>query len=125
MHMKYKRNEHRLDKINRLIKEEVGKIILKELDMDRNMLVTITQVKTSSDLARATIFFSTLDAAREQEACMILEKSAGDIQFVLHRKLRMRPVPRIRFSVDAGAKVEQRLYDILSPSHNDHGEIRE
>lgn len=122
--MEYKRNEHRLDKINRLIKEEVGKIIIKELDMDKDMLVTVTRVKTSSDLAHAAVFFSTLSAAREQEAQAILQKSAGDIQFVLNRKLRMRPVPKIRFTVDASTKVEQRLYDILSASHDDDREIR-
>lgn len=123
--MEYKRSEHRLDKINRLIKEEVGKIILKELDIDRNMLVTVTQVKTSSDFAHASVFFSTLDSAREQEAQILLEKSAGDIQFALNRKLRMRPVPRIRFAADASVKVERRLHDILSHSNNNNGEIRE
>lgn len=105
---------HRLEKINRLIKEEVSKIILKEFDIDKDLLLTVTQVKTSSDFAHATIYVSTIIKAREQEMLETLEHSAGDIQYVLNRKLRMRPVPRIRFAIDTSYEKEQRLYDILA-----------
>ncbi|MBI1755080.1 30S ribosome-binding factor RbfA [Candidatus Azambacteria bacterium] len=122
--MERERDIHRLDKINRLLKEEVGKIILKELDLDRNALVTITQVKTSSDLAHATIFFSTLAKTQEKETLAALEKGVYEIQHILNRKLRMRPVPKIRFAPDASVDVEHRLYDILSNPHDDSKEIR-
>lgn len=105
---------HRLEKISQLIKEEVGKIILKELDIDKDLLLTITHVKTSSDLAHATIYISTIIKTREEETLEALKHSAGDIQYILNRKLRMRPVPRIRFAIDTTYEKEQRLYDILA-----------
>lgn len=117
---------HRLEKISQLIKEEVGKIILKELDIDNNLLLTITQVTTSSDLGHATISVSTILKEREQEMLDELHHRAGDIQYILNRKLRMRPVPRIRFAIDTTYEKEQRLYDILAVTEkeehdaNDH-----
>ena len=87
---------------------------MKELDIDKDLLLTVTDVKISSDLAHATIFISTIIKAREEETLAALRHSAGDIQYILNRKLRMRPVPRIRFAIDATYEKEQRLYDILS-----------
>lgn len=105
---------HRVEKISELIKEEVSKIILKELDIDKNILLTVTHVKTSSDLAHATIYVSAILKEKEQEALEELQYNAGAIQHILNRKLRMRPVPRIRFAIDTTYEKEQRLYDILS-----------
>lgn len=117
---------HRVEKISELIKEEVSKIILKELDIDKNILLTVTHVKTSSDLAHATIYVSAILKEKEQEALEELQYNAGAIQHILNRKLRMRPVPRIRFAIDTTYEKEQRLYDILSRTEkeehddNDH-----
>lgn len=113
-----KQKTHRLEKINQLLKEEVGHIILKDLDIDKRSFITLTRVETSSDLAHATIFFSTLASAHEHEALTALLKNTPFIQRELNRKLRMRPVPKIRFALDASLKKEQRLYDILSNSHD-------
>lgn len=121
--MERKQNTHRLEKINQLLKEEAGVIILKDLDLDKRAFITLTRVETSSDLAHATIFFSTLSSAYEAETLETLQKSTPYIQRELNHKLRMRPVPKIRFAPDASVKKEQRLYDILSSSH-DHEEPR-
>ncbi|MBI5913421.1 30S ribosome-binding factor RbfA [Candidatus Azambacteria bacterium] len=110
---------HRVEKINELIKEEISKLILKELDIDKDLLLTVTNVKTSSDLAHATIYISTIIKEREEETLAILRHSAGDIQYMLNRKLRMRPVPRIRFAIDTTYEKEQRLYDILSSTEKE------
>lgn len=117
---------HRVEKISELIKEEVAKIILKELDIDKNLLLTVTHVKTSSDLAHATIFISTIVKENEEEILEELQYNAGAIQYILNRKLRMKPVPRIRFAIDVAHEKEQRLYDILARTEkeehnaNDH-----
>lgn len=111
---------HRLEKVNQLLKEELGQLILKELDLDKNLFLTITRVDTSSDFTHATVFFSTLVRSGERMALHALEKNVGAIQRLLNRKLRMRPVPRIRFAPDALLRKEERLYDLLSTSHDTH-----
>lgn len=116
--MEEKRNAHRLEKINQLLKREIGNIILKELDVDKNLFITVTRVDTSADITHATIFFSTLEQSGETEALAALGKNVYTIQHILNRKLRMRPVPKIRFSLDNSLKTEQHLYDILSSHDN-------
>ncbi len=113
---------HRVEKISELIKEEVGKIILKEVDIDKDILLTVTHVRTSSDLAHATIYISTILKEKEQETLEELQHNAGAIQYILNRKLRMRPVPRIRFAIDATYEKEQRLYDILATTEKEEHE---
>lgn len=117
---------HRVEKINEVIKEEISKIILREIDIDKNILLTVTHVKTSSDLMHATIYISAILKDKEQEALEELQHNAGALQYILNRKLRMKPVPRIRFAIDTTYEKEQRLYDILSRTEkeehddNDH-----
>lgn len=117
---------HRVEKINEVIKEEISKIILREIDIDKNILLTVTHVKTSSDLMHATIYISAILKDKEQEALEELQHNAGALQYILNRKLRMKPVPRIRFAIDTTYEKEQRLYDILSHTEkeehddNDH-----
>ena len=110
---------HRQEKIAQLVKEEVGKIILKDLDIDQNFLLTITNVKVSSDLAHATISISTLTTEQEQEALAILKANVRDIQRALNRKMRTRPVPKIVFAIDLKYEREHRLHDILSHLNED------
>jgi len=65
---------HRIEKVNQLVKEEVGKIILRDLDVSKNTLLTITSTKTSSDLKHATVFISTIDKEKAKSALFELEK---------------------------------------------------
>lgn len=112
--MEEQRPGHRQEKIAELVKEEIGKIIIKDLDIDPSFLLTITSVKVSSDLAHATIFISTLSPEQEQEALAMLKHNVGDIQRALNRKMRTRPVPKIVFAIDVKYEKEQHLQEILS-----------
>ena len=82
-----------------LIRDELGKIVDRDVEFPEGSLVTITRVETSSDLRYATVFISILNADPSRVLEM-LDKNVYPIQQRLNRKLRMRPVPRIRFVVD-------------------------
>ena len=41
------------------------------------------------------------------------------MQYLLNRKLRMRPVPKIIFKLDAAFEKENKLYEILSDIEKD------
>jgi len=48
----------RIPKINELIKREISKIILKEVEFPPKILVTVTRVDTSPDLKTSQTFIS-------------------------------------------------------------------
>jgi len=104
---------NRLDKINELVKQEVGKIMLKEIDIPNNVLVTITKSKTEPNLRKATIYFTTLPQGMSPTVLRELELNIYDIQKALNRKLHMKPVPRIEFKTDKQAQAEQKIFEIL------------
>ena len=63
------------------------------------MMVTVSRVSVSQDGLHANIFFTVLGGA-EEDALAMLEKNVYDIQQLINRHLRMRPVPKIRFAID-------------------------
>ena len=87
------------EKLNMLLRDELGKIIDREIEFPEGSLVTITHVVASPDLRYATVLLSILNADLDRVLEM-LDKNVYSIQQQLNRKLRMRPVPRIRFAVD-------------------------
>lgn len=102
----------RIEKINNLLREEISKILIEDTEIPEENLVTITKVFTSSDSHYATIFISILGKDPRQSLENI-EKSTYHIQQLLNRRLRMRPVPKVRFVVDKEAfkreKIERSL----------------
>ena len=82
-----------------LLRDELGKIIDRSIEFPEDSLVTITRIVTSPDLRYATVFLSILNADSNR-VLEILGKNVYSIQQHLNRKLRMRPVPRIRFAID-------------------------
>jgi ribosome-binding factor A len=91
---------HRLERVGELIHHQLGEIFLTEVEFPRNCLVTITLVQVSKDLRHATVWVSVLPGMYTGKALEALKKAAGHIQFVLNKKLSMKPLPRVLFKID-------------------------
>jgi ribosome-binding factor A len=108
----------RVQRVNELIKEEVGQIILKEFGFPTNVLVTLTRVEVTPNLIEARIYISTMPQGRGAEILQILNSRVYEVQRKLNRRLNMRPMPKIMFieeraTVEAG-RVEELLEQIKS-----------
>lgn len=104
---------NRIARINELLKEELSKIIIQEVDIDSGTLITITKVDTSRDLRYATILISILPDIKSGSTLKILTKQIYKIQQLLNEKLSMKPVPRIKFVLDSGGKHYSELEKII------------
>lgn len=89
----------RREKLSTLFREELSKIIDRELDFPGQNLVTVTKVVISEDNHYATVFVSILGREPE-ESLELIKKNVYAIQQILNRRVRMRPVPRISFAFD-------------------------
>ena len=107
---------NRIDRVNSLIQEELGKIVLKDVELPSNTLATITGVKTSVDLANASVYVSVIPQGMAKRVVEILNKIIYGLQQSLNGKLKMRPVPKIRFmeerQADKAARIEELLEDV-------------
>ncbi|MDD4996072.1 MAG: 30S ribosome-binding factor RbfA [Patescibacteria group bacterium] len=90
----------RAKKIDELIKREMSKIFLKEIEPPEGSLVTITQVETSQDLLESKIWVSVFPIFFAKQILKEINKKIGHLQGLLNRRLIIYPLPRIRFVLD-------------------------
>jgi len=104
---------HRIEQVNELVKQEISRLLVSHLEMPLNSLVTVIDVETSRDLRHANVFISVLPISQTGTALKRLRAQIGILQFELNRRLRFKPLPRIRFVVDrteaTAAEVEKIL----------------
>ena len=106
----------RIERLQIKIREELGKIIIKEFDFAFGTLVTITRVELSEDLTAVRIYISVMPERNEQDVLTEMNKEIYVVQQKFNKKMEMRPVPRIRFLLDEtvreAAKIEENLYNL-------------
>lgn len=93
----------RIQQVNELIKRELSQILLKEMDLDvddqslKDVLVTVTRVETSDNLSQAKVYISVMPEDRAKRILGILERKIYYLQQKINKRLKMRPVPQIKF----------------------------
>lgn len=110
----------RREKVKVLLCEVIAQILARDFQFPEGALITVTRVEISDDLFHASAFVSVLgrNDAEEKNVLDILARSAGEVQQILNRKLRMRPVPRIVFAIDQNEKKRERVEKLLSKEKN-------
>jgi len=103
-----------VQRINEVIKEEMAKTILKEIDFPDNTLVTITRVETTGNLIKSKIFVSTMPDKNREKVLKILKSRVYFLQKILNKKMRMRPVPQIEFLEEQKTKEAGEIEELLA-----------
>lgn len=103
----------RLPRVNSLIKNELSRIILKELDLSRDILVTLTRVETAPNLSDARIYISVLPDEKSDKIFRLLNKMVYFLQKKLDKRLRMRPIPKIIFFKEEKTEEADKIEEIL------------
>ncbi|MDP3052796.1 MAG: 30S ribosome-binding factor RbfA [bacterium] len=87
-------------RVANLIQEELGKIILREMEFPVSTLVTITNVEVLRDLSQAKIKLGVIPASEALKVLEILSSYRPLLQGMLLRKINIKPMPRIEFLLD-------------------------
>lgn len=103
----------RITKLNDLLRDEVGQILADEFIQDKNTLVTVTGADVSRTLEHATIGISVYPLSKSEDTLSKIKKHIYPIQQVLNKRLRMRPVPKIRFEIDRSQEQAERIEKLL------------
>ncbi|OIP78076.1 MAG: ribosome-binding factor A [Candidatus Portnoybacteria bacterium CG_4_8_14_3_um_filter_44_10] len=104
---------YRIEKVNSLLTEEVAKILLKELEFPRGVLVSVTHAEATPDMREAKIFISVLPFEKHPRILEILGKNIYWIQQILNKRLVMRPMPKIIFKIDSSIEEMDNLNRLL------------
>jgi len=104
---------NRIKRVNALIKDELGKILLKDIDFPQGVLVTITRVDSSPNLSQAKVYISVMPGKKIDKVSKILNRRIYNIQQTLNRRLKMRPIPRIEFQKEEKTEEAARVEELL------------
>lgn len=103
----------RSQRVSKLIREQLGELILREVDLPADALATITDVEVDKKLEHAKVKVSVIPSDRAAAVMERFDKQAGHLQHLLMKKINIKPMPRIAFAIDRGyenaAQVEKRL----------------
>lgn len=105
--------EVRIRKINKLILQQVGKILLQEVHLQTKAMITVKKVSTTKDLTYADVWISIMPETSEEDVLAELDRQIGDIQHLLNRKLSLRFVPWVRFKIDDSEEKAQHLHTLI------------
>jgi ribosome-binding factor A len=108
----------RMRRVNAAVREVLSEAV-GELKDPRIGFVTVTGVKTTSDLRQAVVFVSVLGGERKREQSIEgLQAAHGLLQAKIATELRLKRTPQLTFeydpSVERGVRMTQ-LIDELAP----------
>ncbi|MGD8362338.1 MAG: 30S ribosome-binding factor RbfA [Gemmatimonadota bacterium] len=109
---------YRSSRLNEQFKREISDILARKVRDPRIGHVLVTEVRVTSDLWVAKVFFRLLDAHRDRkEVTDGLEAAAPFVRKELGRVLRIRRIPELRFqydsTLDSAIRIEEVLREVL------------
>lgn len=109
-------------RVNEAVREVLGEALNQDLKDPRVGFVTVTEVRTSSDLRHARVFVSVYGTPAEQEASLEGLRSAhGILQGRIARELRLKRTPALEFTLDdtaqRAARLERLIEDVTEDEH--------
>ncbi|MBI3750409.1 MAG: 30S ribosome-binding factor RbfA [Chloroflexi bacterium] len=105
----------RTDKIDALLREEIGAILSRELSDPAIGFTTVTDVETAPDLSHAQVWISQIGQPAERAASLAaLRRAMPYVRRLLGARVRLRRIPELHLRVDETAERGTRVLKLLS-----------
>jgi ribosome-binding factor A len=104
----------RIDRVDELLRQEIGSLLAKELADPRIGFATITDVETSPDLRHAKVWVSVIGGKSDRvETVRALQASMGFVRHELGKRLRIKRIPALHINLDDSAERGTRVLHLL------------
>ena len=115
----------RIEKLQELIKQEMSKMLLKELKDPRIGFVTVTDVEMTGDLREAKIYVSVMGGAEQVKSSLEgLNSALGFVRREIGQRIQLRFTPEISFaldtSLDYGDHIQKLLLQVEGDKNDNH-----
>jgi ribosome-binding factor A len=111
----------RIDRVDELLRQEIGRILAKDVQDPHVGFATVTDVETTPDLRHARVWVSVIgDADRRAETLAALERATGYVRHELGTRLRLRRIPSLHVALDDSAERGTRVLRILEELEQGH-----
>ena len=111
----------RADRINGLLRQEISHLLSREIKDPRlDGIISITEVKTSSDLRNARVFISVLGDQDSKEAALDgIQSAASFLRRSLRDRLKLRYVPFLKFALDESIEDADAVLRVMDQLQDD------
>ena len=105
----------RVEKLQELIKQEVGKMLLTDIKDPRIGFVTVTDVEMTGDLREAKIFVSIMgDEEQIKSSWEGLNSALGFVRREIGKRIKIRFTPEISFALDKSLDYGEHIQKLLN-----------
>ncbi|MFA7252286.1 MAG: ribosome-binding factor A [Candidatus Paceibacterota bacterium] len=98
------------EKLKDQIKKWAAEFLQRE--SNGNSLITVTDVKISTDAKEATILFTVLPESKQEAALEFARRQLSEFREFLGKKVKIGRMPFFHFDIDRGEKHRQRIDEI-------------
>jgi ribosome-binding factor A len=110
-------SSHRVDKVERLIKEQISYILLHKMQDEELGFITVTDVKVSADLKIAKIYLSVFQKERRDFVLNRVNLRLGHIRSELAHRIRIKFVPELKFFIDNTLDYIEKIEGLINEVH--------
>src|SRR5215216_5404645 len=104
----------RTERIDELLRQEIGAILSREVSDPRVGFATITKVETTPDLRHAKVWVSVIGQQKERAATIsALSRAMPFVRRELGRTLRLKRIPDLHVELDDTAERGTRVLQLL------------
>ena len=112
-----KKSTNRMQKVDEEFKREISNIIDQDLkNPNITGLMSVTKVKTSSDLKTARVYISILGSKSKKNTIEGIKNASGFIRTELAKRVNLRYTPELKFEEDEtleyGSKIDKILKEL-------------
>jgi ribosome-binding factor A len=105
----------RTDRIDELLRQEIGAILAKDVQDPRIGFVTVTDVETAPDLSTARVWVSVIgQPADRQQTMRALQHALPFVRHELGARIRLRRIPELQLRTDDTAQRGTRVLQLLA-----------
>jgi len=112
-----KPENRRLAQVNELLRETIGQILVEENSDPFLTLLTVTEVRVTSDLNQARVYVMCREANPGEEAPVTpesLQEAAEKVQRLMAPQIRLKRTPKLKFEIDDTEERAQRVERLLN-----------
>jgi ribosome-binding factor A len=105
----------RIDRVDELLRQEIGAIVTRDVADPRVGFATITSVETTRDLRHAKVWVSVIGQPAERDAAVAaLQHAMPFIRHELGKSLRIKRIPDLHVHLDDTAERGTRILRLLA-----------
>ncbi len=109
-----RKNSNRMDRVNEELKKEISLVIDQKLkNPNITGIISVTKVKTSTDLKYARVYISLINSKSKKSTLEGIKNASGFIRTEIAKRVNLRYTPELTFEIDESMEYSSKIENIL------------